>query len=385
MRRNILRALTPLGATSVTQRDGRYLVRSSAPEEAVAEALSRVFGVSWFARASVVEEEHGAILKASLDALGPGGGTFRVSVKRADKGFPLNSMDLERSIGAQLASSTGRRVNLSEPSETVHVDVLRGAAIVYCRKVRGEGGLPVGSGGRVINLFSGGIDSPVAAWLMMKRGCKTVHLHFYLAPSVESIIGSKVTKIMEVLSRHGGRTNLALIPFSEYQLATASAPSDAEPSLFRRFMRMTAESLAPRFGARAISTGDNLAQAASQTLWNLGVFDAGSSLPIMRPLLTYDKEEIIQLARRIGTYDLSIQEYKDCCSIVTRHPKTRANPAVIGELARDLDFAALVEKCLSLGTLYTYDPAKGEGKAGPLPGGEGQAPELVRSQNSQNY
>jgi tRNA uracil 4-sulfurtransferase len=167
---------------------------------------------------------------------------------------------------------------------------------------------------------------------------------------------------------------LVMVPFAEYQLATAGAPSDGEPSLFRRFMRMTAEALAPQFGAHAVSTGDSLSQAASQTLWNIGVFDRGSALPILRPLLAYDKQEIIELAEKIDTYDLSIQDYKDCCAIVTRHPKTRVRLDLIERLAARYDFAALVQRCLREATVYTFDPSTGTSKTSPFGAREAAPP-----------
>jgi thiamine biosynthesis protein ThiI len=200
----------------------------------------------------------------------------------------------------------------------------------------------------------------------MKRGCKPIYLHFYLAASPDYVLESKVLKLIKILSGYCGRTTMVLVPFAEYQVATSEIPSDCEPSLFRRFMRMTAESLAPHFGALAISTGDSLAQAASQTLWNLGVFDAGCTLPIFRPLLTYDKQEITDLGQRIGTYEPSIEEYKDCCAIITRHPRTRAKRDTIDYYATALDFSSLVKKCTGLGTLITYNPATDQTKVSPL-------------------
>ena len=160
---------------------------------------------------------------------------------------------------------------------------------------------------------------------------------------------------MRLLTDYSGRSSLILIPFAEYQIATAGAPSDAEPSLFRRFMRVTAEQLAGVFGASAVSTGDSLSQAASQTLWNMAVFDAGSEYPVLRPLLGYDKEEIVQLAKKIGTYEPSIEEYKDCCAIITRHPKTRVKRELIDSLSEAYHFSDLAKRCVTLGTLARFD------------------------------
>jgi thiamine biosynthesis protein ThiI len=215
-------------------------------------------------------------------------------------------------------------------------------------------------------LFSGGIDSPVAAWLLMKRGTRPVYLHFYLAPTPSSAVESKITRLVKVLSAYGGKSTLILVPFAQYQLATAGVPGELEPSLFRRFMRMTAEALSPWFDTVAISTGDSLSQAASQTLWNIAAFDEGSSLPILRPLLSFDKEEIIDLAKKIGTYDLSLEEYKDCCAIITRHPRTRVKGSTITDCVRKYSLQDLVLRTLEDATLVTYNPARDQLRTSPL-------------------
>jgi thiamine biosynthesis protein ThiI len=283
----------------VESSDGRYLVETGVPESEVEARLSRVFGVAWFAKATVTGADYSSISAEVVDAARGGAGTFMVAARRSDKSFPIGSVELARRLGSEVVAATDRKVSLSDPSTTIHVDVLKGRALVYAEKMKGPGGLPVGTAGKVMHLFSGGIDSPVAAWLLMKRGCQPVYLHFYSAPDAEYALKSKVAMIVRILTEYSGRSNLLLMPFAEYQVATADAPTDAEPSLFRRFMRMTAETLAPRFSASAISTGDSLSQAASQTLWNIAVFDSGSSLPILRPVLGYDKEEIVALARRM--------------------------------------------------------------------------------------
>jgi thiamine biosynthesis protein ThiI len=257
-------------------------------------------------------------------------------------------------------------VDLSEPELTIYVDIIKGRGLVYSNKVRGPGGLPVGTAGRVIHLFSGGIDSPVAAWLLLKRGSRPVYLHFYLAPTPMTAVDSKITKLQKVLSDSAGRSALILCPFADYQLVTAGVPADLEPMLFRRYMRMVAEELAPRFDAVAISTGDSLSQAASQTAWNLSSFDEGSSLPILRPLLTYDKDEIVSLARRIGTYELSIEEYKDCCAMITRHPRTKVRAEVLSEYVRKFGLRELARKSIEKALIVVYNPERDEFKQSPL-------------------
>ncbi len=366
LRHNIGKALYGLGPM-LSLSDGRILVYSDSDPDEVSRRLSRVFGVAWFAKASIVGTGYADILDSVIDwARSSPASTFKIDPRRSDKSFPMSSHELATKLGSEVAAQTGKKVDLSDPGVVFHVDVIRGNVITYSEKQRGPGGLPVGTAGRVIHLFSGGIDSPVAAWLLMKRGCRPVYLHFYLAPTAEAALNSKITRLVRGLSDYGGKSTLVLVPFAEYQLATFGVPGELEPSLFRRFMRMTAEALAPAFGASGVSTGDSLSQAASQTLWNIGTFDEGSSLPVPRPLLTYDKEEIVGLARKIGTYDLSLEEYKDCCSMISRHPRTKAKAVVISQYAKELGFKELSWKSFELGTVVTYNPEGGETKVKPL-------------------
>ena len=356
LRKNIGRALAGL-EHRIEYTEGRFVVEAQGSREEIGRRLSSVFGVSWFAPVTSVGDDYGDILPAVLKSASEGvGSTFRIAPRRSAKSFPMTSQELATSLGAAVQKATGMSVDLSNPDITVHVDVVKGKALVYADRLRGPGGLPLGTAGRAIHLFSGGIDSPVAAWLMMKRGTRPIYLHFYLAPTPGAAVESKITKLVKALSRYEGRSTLVLVPFAEYQLATAGAPQELEPSLFRRFMRMTAEALAPRFGGVAISTGDSLSQAASQTLWNMASFDEGSSLPILRPLLTYDKEEIVSLARKIGTYELSLEEYKDCCAIITRHPRTRLKGALVTEYAERFRFSDLVWGTIEGASLVAYNP-----------------------------
>jgi thiamine biosynthesis protein ThiI len=366
LKRNLRKAAHGLGEVSIDSREGRITLVSEADDEAVESVLSKVFGVAWYAKAEMVERDYGFIREAVLQEARRSAGSFMIAARRADKSFPTASMELARRLGKDVVDETKRGVDLSSPQTTIHVDVLTARALIYSDKTKGLGGLPVGTSGRTMHLFSGGIDSPVAAWLMMKRGCQPVYAHFYLAPSADYPLMSKVARLVSLLAEYGGRTRLVLLPFAEYQLATSGVPPDAEPSLFRRFTRMTAELLAASFGATAISTGDSLSQAASQTLWNMAVFDSGSSMPILRPLLGYDKDEIVQLARRIGSYEPSIEEYKDCCAIITRHPRTRAKQQLIDSLSASLNFSALAGRCISLGTMATFDPRRPQPDVTPL-------------------
>jgi thiamine biosynthesis protein ThiI len=366
LRRNILRSLARLGGGTVTSLQGRLVVESD--RDGVQECLGKVFGVSWYARAVVVRPAYGEILCEALRQATEWGRvqTFRVSVRRTDKSFPLTSSELAERLGREMVESTGMSVSLKNPDRTLYVDILKDSAFLYSEKLRGPGGLPVGSSGRVMHLFSGGIDSPVAAWLLMKRGCRPVYVHFYLANSVDDVLGSKVVRLVTSLAEYSGRSTLILLPFADYQVATSGAPPGSEPSLFRYFMRLAAEELAQRFRAVAISTGDSLSQAASQTLWNIAALDSGCPLPILRPLLTYDKQEIVDLAKRIGTYEQSVEEYKDCCSIITRHPRTRVSRTLILDLAERFDFMRLLSSTIDSGTLFSHDHSTGRSKVAPL-------------------
>jgi len=366
LRHNMAKALAGL-EPRIVLKDGRFLVHAEGAAPEAEERLAKVFGVAWFAPVSVVARDYSAILEEVLgQAKAAPRSSFRISPRRSDKTFPLSSGELASRLGSAVVKSTGRKVDLSQPGLDLHVDVISHEALVYSAKESGPGGLPVGTAGRVMHLFSGGIDSPVAAWLLMKRGCRPVYVHFYLAPTPESAVESKITKLVKVLSRYGGRSTMVLIPFAEYQLATSRGSEGLEPSLFRRFMRLTAEALAPKFKAGAVATGDSLSQAASQTLWNIATFDDGASLPVLRPLLTFDKEEIVDLARRIGTYEISLEEYKDCCAIITRHPLTRTKPKAISECAEDLGFGELASRSIEQGTIVTWDPATSRTKVTKL-------------------
>jgi thiamine biosynthesis protein ThiI len=382
LRHNILRALAGL-QPKVSLRDGRFIVQADGPAAELEERLSSVFGIAWFAPVSVVPSTYAAIqeevLRQARLASQP---SFRISPRRSDKSFPVGSSELAARLGSEVVKTTGMKVNLVQPGIDIHVDVITREALVYSAKISGPGGLPVGTAGRVMHLFSGGIDSPVAAWLLMKRGCRPVYVHFYLAPTPESALDSKIMRLIKVLSRFGGRSTLVLIPFTEYQLAASRETEGLEPSLFRRFMRLTAEALAPKFRAAAIATGDSLSQAASQTLWNLGAFDDGACLPVLRPLLTFDKDEIIDMARKIQTYDISIEDYKDCCSIITRHPLTRVKSAVISEWAERLRFDDLVSRSIEHGTLVAWDPTAGKAKVTPLGGFLGEASRRRAAENA---
>lgn len=360
LERNLMSSLGDVPVSKVEKVNQRFLIEVE--RERLPEALvraSRTFGVAWLAEVRVTSLAYESIRDGALELAGEGRvakkSSFRVDARRANKEFPLNSHELSVRLGDDIRKATGLEVDLSGAELSLRVDVLDDRCLVYTEKKKGPGGLPVGVSGEVIHLISGGIDSPAAAWLMMKRGCTPIYLHFYVAPDPKLVLETKIPKILRTLATYSGKCALILLPFSAYQVSCAGVPSENEPVLFRHFMRLVAEKLANEFHADGISTGDNLAQVASQTLRNLACIDMGGKLPVHRPLLTYDKAEIIELSKKIGTYETSVEPYKDCCAIISSHPKTRLKPVTVEFYSRQLDFDALAETTIMQGSLVVFD------------------------------
>ena len=299
----------------------------AASYEQVRERIQRVFGIANFSKAGraprTLEDIASAVL-ADLEGHPPV--TFRVSAKRGDKTFPMTSPELERELGARIVERFGWKVNLDRPEMTVMVEVLAKQAFYSFGKERGAGGMPTGVSGRVACLMSGGIDSPVAAYRLMKRGCSVVPVHFHSYPFLSRASQEKVREIAEVLTRHQMRTTLKLVPFGELQRQVVlSVPSPLRVVIYRRLMLRIAERIARDCRAKALVTGEVIGQVASQTLENLTVIAEAARMPILRPLVGMDKEEIVAEAIKIGTYDISIIPDQDCCQLFTpRSPETHA-------------------------------------------------------------
>lgn len=364
LERNLQEKLEPLGEFKVELIDQRLLISKQGDPEALRGAMplvKSVFGVAWLAEVVECPLDYESVRLAAarkmnllVETSHPS--TFRVTSKRANKSFALSSLQMASKLGEDLMKETGLRVDLTNPQATLFVDILSDRILLHTSKERGPGGLPVGVTGKVVHLLSGGIDSPVAAWLMMKRGCELTYVHVFVAPRAEQILRTKMSGLLKTLSRFGiGGGRMILVPFTDYQVATGDLRPEYEPVVFRHFMRIVAEKVARRVGAIAISTGDNLGQVASQTLYNLACIDAGASMPTLRPVVGYDKSEIVRLAQEIGTYEDSIADYKDCCSIVSRHPRTRMNVEAVLEASLRYDFQALAEKTLSQAASMKFD------------------------------
>lgn len=357
--RNLRRAIGREEVSKLERLPGRIVVglRGVLRREQVEREVAKVFGVSWFAFALQVDCDFHAIERAIIDDLGEtlrGAESFKVRAVRPFKGFPMDSMELNTKLGEAIVKEFGTSVDLERPAVTVGVEVLRDRALLFTRRQGGPGGLPVGSAGRVLCLLSGGIDSPVAAWLAMKRGACPEYIHFHPFPDNKEAEESKIGDIMRHLSTYSGRTRCTFVPTYAFSLSTADVPARHDVVLFRRFMMKCAQKVAEKAHAKALVTGESLAQVASQTLDNMAVIHRAVDMPILMPLVSYDKAEVVELARKIGTYELSLKPYKDCCSIIARHPETRAKLQLIEELERRMEVDKLVDDCLAEATCVSY-------------------------------
>lgn len=353
---NIRSALSNLGVKRVEDLRSRIriVLPDQAGDDAVRIRLSKVFGIANFSHAHAVPLD---LAKPDLVKLQNGIGrllegrsfnTFRVTAKRADKRLALTSMDIERSIGKYVCDQTGKRVDLKNPDLTIHVEMLAREAYYAVEKIPGPGGMPVGVSGTVACLISGGIDSPVAAYRMMKRGCNAVFVHFSGRPLVSRASEDKVQDLVQTLTAYQYRSRLYVVPFGEIQREiVAHAPAPYRIVLYRRLMVRIAGELAQRERCWGLVTGDSLGQVASQTPENLSVIEEASELPILRPLIGMDKLEITDQAEAIGTFATSIEPDQDCCSLFTPpHPSTKTRIDDIRRVERTFDIGALVKQGL---------------------------------------
>ena len=325
-------------------------LRDEADWLAVSDRVKQCFGVAKFFKAYEVPLD----LEKVKEALPPlleerVFESFRMTANRADKRFPFTSEEINRDLGAYVKDFTGARVDLSKPELQIYLDVLPTGILLYFDEVRGYGGLPVGVSGDVMAMLSGGIDSPVAAWQMMKRGCRAQFVHFHSYPLVDRSSIEKSVELTQHLTRHQYRSSLYLAPLGDIQKnIIVSTPPAYRVILYRRFMVRIAEALASRTGAKAIVTGESCGQVSSQTLDNIAVIDQAANMPILRPLVGFNKEEIVNVAREIETFPISIQPDQDCCSLfVPRHPETHADLETVSRLEDRLPVDELVQDALT--------------------------------------
>jgi thiamine biosynthesis protein ThiI len=361
---NLRHATSDLDIKAVRPLMGRIemVLGPSATYEQVRERLSRVFGIANFARAARAPLDIEAIAAAILRDLGdtetP---SFRVSVKRADKRFPMKSPEIEREVGGRIKLAKGWKVDLDHAALTISVEMLTGEAFYTFGKDRGPGGLPTGVSGKVACLMSGGIDSPVAAWRMMKRGCSVLLVHFHSYPFLSRASQEKVRELAQMLTTYQQHTRLFLVAFGEIQRQVVlTVPSPLRVVIYRRLMVRIADRIARTHGARALVTGEVIGQVASQTLENLSVIASATSLPILRPLVGMDKEEIVAEALRLGTYEISIVPDQDCCQLFTpKHPATRATRGAVEEAESRLPIETMVAEAAAQAEMeqFVFPPA----------------------------
>ncbi|MBI2153387.1 MAG: tRNA 4-thiouridine(8) synthase ThiI [Candidatus Rokubacteria bacterium] len=369
LRQNLERATADLQPVRVVQFPGRLMLdlEGNPNPETIKERVTRVCGVANLALAQRVPSSVDAI-KSAVGRMVEGRQfeSFRITARRAFKTYPLTSVEINRELGTFVLERVRTRVDLTNPALTIHVEVLPNETFIYFDQEPGPGGLPVGSSGTVVSLLSGGIDSPVAAWRMMKRGCRVEFVHFHSVPYLPPTSQQKARALVERLTQWQFFSRLYLVPFGEIQREVVlSVPPPARVVVYRRLMVRIAEALARQTGAPALVTGESLGQVASQTLPNLARINEAATLPILRPLIGMDKQEITAQAQALGTFEISIEPDQDCCTLfVPKHPATRMAPDEIQILEERLDLSALVRAGVEGAVLEAFEFPKG---AGPFP------------------
>lgn len=353
---NIRTALRDLGIRHVQNLHSR--IRIELPTEAdvdvIRDRLVRVCGIANFSLGRVIPLQLGnpdleALSAAAVAELkGKSFQTFRVTAKRADKRLALTSMDIEKTVGASICEHTEKKVSLKHPDLTVYIELLTKDAFCSAEKNEGPGGMPTGVSGKVACLISGGIDSPVAAYRLIKRGCRASFIHFSGRPLVSRASEEKVRDLVRTLTQYQYDSRLYIVPFGEIQREIVlNAPAPFRIVLYRRMMVRITEELAGREGCWALVTGDSLGQVASQTPQNICAIEDAAEMPILRPLIGMDKREIIDEAKRLGTYETSIEPDQDCCKLfVPPHPSTKTRLDDVMRIERTLDIAGLVKRGL---------------------------------------
>ena len=353
---NAKRRLRKYGAFKVYTRQSATYVEpqdESCDFEGAWQAMGKLFGVAGLCRARACPKDKDAIVACAKEYLGDklrAAKSFKVESKRADKTFPMTSIQLSQYVGGELHDAFPHLiVDVHHPELTVHVEVRDYEAFVHADAEEGAGGLPVGMGGRALSLLSGGIDSPVASWMIAKRGVIVDMIHYYSYPYTSPEAKEKVLDLARLLVPYIGKTCVHVVPFTKIQEELRrSCPEELFTILMRRFMMRIACAVAEKNGIQALVTGESVGQVASQTLEAMACTNAVCTLPVLRPVVGMDKEEIVRIARRIGTFETSILPYEDCCTVFTpKHPKTRPQVADLEEAEQALDVGALVAEAVA--------------------------------------
>ena len=352
---NVKRRLARLGDFEVTCLQSILYVEPKSDDvdmDAVQEAMTKVFGVAAVVRAAGCEKTVEAMAAKAIEYMADAmrsAKSFKVETKRADKSFPMTSIQISQYVGGELAEAfPGTAVDVHDPELTVHVEVRETRAFIHGMPLPGAGGLPVGCGGTAVTLLSGGIDSPVSTYMIAKRGVHMIPVHFFSFPYTSELAKQKVLDLAKILTDYCGRMTVEVVPFTHIQTEIRDkCPEEYFTLIMRRFMMRIAQGVADRNRAKALVTGENLGQVASQTMEALGCTEAVCRVPVLRPLIGFDKEEIVRLARKIGTFELSTLPYEDCCTVFTpRHPRTKPRIDAVEEAESALDIDGLVKEAL---------------------------------------
>ena len=352
---NVKRRLARLGDFEVTCLQSILYVEPKSDDvdmDAVQEAMTKVFGVAAVVRAAGCEKTVEAMAAKAIEYMADAmrsAKSFKVETKRADKSFPMTSIQISQYVGGELAEAfPATAVDVHDPELTVHVEVRETRAFIHGMPLPGAGGLPVGCGGTAVTLLSGGIDSPVSTYMIARRGVRLIPVHFFSFPYTSELAKQKVLDLAKILTDYCGRMTVEVVPFTHIQTEIRDkCPEEYFTLIMRRFMMRIAQGVADRNGAKALVTGENLGQVASQTMEALGCTEAVCRVPVLRPLIGFDKEEIVRLARKIGTFELSTLPYEDCCTVFTpRHPRTKPRIDAVEEAESALDIDGLVKEAL---------------------------------------
>lgn len=350
---NIKHALRHTGSYRIWKSQGTMYVEprdENSPILPAIDKVKKVFGITQISHAYVAPKDINEIYKVIVEKLGDSlknGKTFKVEAKRADKRFPMTSPEICREAGGVILSNFPHlKVDVKTPEITVVVDVRDEFAYIYCDKIPGAGGIPTGMGGKGLLLLSGGIDSPVAGWLMAKRGVELEAINFFSYPYTSERAKEKVIELSEIIQQYCGKMPLHIAPFTEIQMEIKEkCPEEQLTIIMRRFMNRISQKVAEKVGAKVLITGESLGQVASQTMQSMVVTSEVATMPILRPLVGLDKFEIINYARRIGSYDTSILPYEDCCTLfVPKRPDINPNLERIMESEAHLDIEGLVKQ-----------------------------------------